>query len=74
MSYEVDENYPFVVDDYGFPYLPEGLKKDGELYVLPNGKYLPCGCYQLEDGSNLIYEPRELSFFSKLLRENVMSS
>ena len=74
MEYEVDENYSFKTDENGFPYLPEGLKKDGRLYVLPNGKYLPCGCYKLEDGSSLIYEPSELSFFGKFLRENIATN
>lgn len=69
MEYEVDNNYPFKRDEFGFPFLPEGLILDGNLYVLPNGKYLPCGSYELEDGSSLIYEPSELSLEGRLLRE-----
>ena len=71
MKYEVDENYPFIRDKEGFPYLPKNLKEDGNLYILPNGKYLPCGCYEMEDGSTLIYEPSQLSMAGRWLRENV---
>ncbi len=67
MEYEVDNNYQFETDDNGTPYLPQDMTRDGNLYVLPNGKYLPCGFYICEDGSGLIYEPRELSFFGKLI-------
>lgn len=72
MNYEVDENYLFDTDENGFPFLPNNLKKEKNLYILPNGKYLPCGCYMLTDGSSLIYEPSELSTYGKLLRENVI--
>ena len=40
---------------------------DGNLYVLPNGKYLPSGAYWRVDGSALIYEPHELSPFADML-------
>ena len=69
MEYEVDSSFEFETDEYGTPYLPQNLTKDGHLYVLPNGKYLPCGYYICEDGSGLIYEPTELSFFGRLMRE-----
>lgn len=72
MEYDVDEEYPFKYDETtGFAFLPHGLTEDGNLYVLPNGKYLPCGCYICEDDSTLIYEPDEISFFGKLLRESI---
>lgn len=63
----VDENYPFKRDEYGMPYLPDDLKMDGDLYVLPNGKLLPRGCYVTSDGGSIIYEPDELSPFADLL-------
>lgn len=71
MEYEVDDNYPFKKDDWGLPYLPKGLKKVNGLFILPNGKYLPCGAYLLEDDTTLIYEPRELSFFGRMLKKNL---
>ena len=64
---EVDECYPFYTDDHGMPYLPKGVRMDGELYILPNGKYLPSGAYLVDDGSTLIYEPHELSPFADML-------
>ncbi len=73
MEYEVDEDYPFETNEFGTPYLPDNLEKDGELYILPNGKYLPCDCYVLKNGSCLIYEPFEISLRGRLLRENVIS-
>lgn len=69
MKYDVDENYEFEVDEYDVPLLPKDLKMDGNLYVLPNGKYLPTGCYVMDDGSSLIYEPRELSPFADMLAQ-----
>ena len=60
MSYDIDYDYEFTEDEQGMRCLPDGLIEDGELYVLPNGKYLPCGCYKLKDGSTLIYEPFKL--------------
>ncbi len=71
MEYEVDEDYPFERDEWGLPYLPQGLKRVNGLYVLPNGKYLPTGAYLMKDESTLIYEPRELSFSGKMLRNNL---
>lgn len=68
MEYDVDNDYSFKKDVWGLPYLPEGLKRVNGLYVLPNGKYLPCGAYLLQDGTTLIYEPRELSFFGRMLK------
>lgn len=65
---EVDEEYPFKTDDYDTPYLPDGLTKDGDLYVLPNGKYLPRGVYRMQNGGTLLYEPKRLDPFAELLR------
>ncbi len=31
----------FQVDENGIPLLPAGLKKEANLYVLPDGRYLP---------------------------------
>lgn len=69
MRYDVDNNYHFQLDKYGAPYLPSGMRMDGNLYVLPNGKYLPSGHYRTEDGGSLIYEPAELSPFADMLSE-----
>lgn len=67
MSYDVDYDYALREDDQGVPYLPDGMTMDGNLYVLPNGKYLPRGLYRTEDGGHLIYEPKELSPFADML-------
>lgn len=67
MGYDVDNDYDFKLDEYGFPYLPEGMVMQGNLYVLPNGKYLPSGSYRTSDGGHLIYEPPELSPFAEML-------
>lgn len=67
MAYDVDNECEFREDQYGRSYLPSGLTMDGNLYVLPNGKYLPPGAYWRVDGSAIIYEPHELSPFADML-------
>lgn len=69
MKYDVDEDYEFEVDEYGDPFMPKDVKWEGNLCVLPNGKYLPRGCYVTEDGGSLIYEPKELSPFADMLAQ-----
>ena len=69
MKYDVDEDYEFEVDEYGDPLLPKGVTWEGNLCVLPNGKYLPRDCYVTEDGGSLIYEPKELSPFADMLAQ-----
>lgn len=69
MSYDVDYDYEFELDEYGFPYWPEDLIEDGNLYKLPNGKYLPCGSYLNKDGSSIIYEPKELNPYADMLKQ-----
>lgn len=69
MRYEVDDGYPFETDEVGTPYLPDGLAEDGNLYVLPNGKYLPSGCYRTRDGGHLIYDPEQLSPYAGMLAQ-----
>lgn len=59
----------FQVDEHEIPLLPAGLREEGNLYVLPDGRYLPCGVYRTEDGGSLIYEPFELSFFGQMLAQ-----
>lgn len=56
-------------DAYGMPFFPNGMTRDGNLYVLPDGRYLPCGVYATPDGGSLIYEPSELSFFGQMLEQ-----
>lgn len=67
MAYDVDYDYDFREDANGFPYLPDGLTMRGNLYVLPNGRYLPPGMYITPDDGSLIYEPKELSPFADML-------
>ncbi len=69
MKYEVDDDYEFDTDEYGDPLLPKGVKWNGNLCILPNGKYLPRGLYVMDDGSSLIYEPKELSPFADMLAQ-----
>lgn len=69
MKYDVDYDYEFEVDELGFPFLPDGLIERGNLYILPNGKYLPSGAYTTKDGGSLIYEPMELSPYAEMLAQ-----
>ena len=59
----------FQMDENGVPMLPAGLREEGNLYVLPDGRYLPCGLYRTAEGGSLIYEPSELSFFGQMLAQ-----
>lgn len=67
MEYDVDYDFEYVKDEWGTPYLPQGVVWRDNLCILPNGKYLPAGNYITADGGSLIYEPKELSFFGKML-------
>ena len=67
MGYDVDHDFDFQKDEGGVPYLPDGVTEDGNLLVLPNGKYLPRGYYRTEDGGGLIYEPPQLSSWADML-------
>lgn len=69
MKYDVDEDYEFELNEHGIPLLPQGVTWKDNLCVLPNGRYLPRGCYVMEDGSGLIYEPKELSPFADMLAQ-----
>ena len=59
----------FQMDETEVPMLPVGLREEGNLYVLPDGRYLPCGLYRTADGGSLIYEPFELSTFGQMLAQ-----
>ena len=59
----------FQMDENETPILPTGLRKEGNLYVLPDGRYLPCGLYRTADDDSLIYEPFELSTFGQMLAQ-----
>lgn len=59
----------FQLDENEIPLLPAELKEKGNLYILPDGRYLPCGVYRTADGGSLIYEPSELSFFGQMLAQ-----
>ena len=59
----------FQVNENEVPMLPAGLREEGNLYVLPDGRYLPCGVYRTADGGSIIYEPSELSFFGQMLAQ-----
>lgn len=69
MKREVADIEEFRTDQYGVALFPEGMSEDGNLYVLPDGRYLPCGVYRTADGGSLIYEPSELSFFGQMLAQ-----
>ena len=69
MTYDIDYDYPFEHGEGGVPLLPRGVTEDGELYVLPNGKYLPPGAYFTSDGCSLIYEPHALNPFADMLTQ-----
>ncbi|MGO5393895.1 MULTISPECIES: hypothetical protein [unclassified Collinsella] len=56
----------FKMDENETPLLPTELREEENLYVLPDGSYLPCGVYKTADGDLLLYEPSELSFFGQM--------
>lgn len=59
----------FQVDENQTPILPTGLRVKENLYVLPDGRYLPRGLYRTAGDGSLIYEPSELSFFGQMLAQ-----
>lgn len=67
MRFDIDDDYEFEENEYGDLILPDGVKWDGSLCILPNGRYLPRGHYIMRDGSDLIYEPNELNPLADLL-------
>ena len=69
MEREIANIDEFQMDEYEIPLLPAGPKEEGNLYVLPDGRYLPCGVYRTADGGSLIYESSELSTFGRMLAQ-----
>ena len=68
MTYDVEADERILLTKSGLKVFPDGLTRDADgLYVLPNGKYLPSGAYEMADGSHLIYEPFQLSPFAEML-------
>ena len=68
MAYDVDYDYEYEVNEAGLSIIPEGTTHDGELYVLPNGRYMPSGVYfDPKSGLDVIYEPLELKPFKEIL-------
>ena len=59
----------FQVDENGIPLFPVGLKEEASLYILPDGRYLPCGVYRTADGGSIIYDQTELSFVGQMLAQ-----
>ena len=69
MEREIANIDEFQVAENGILLFPAGLKEKANLYVLPDGRYLPCGVHRAEDGSSLIYEPSGLSLFGQMLAQ-----
>ena len=69
MEREIANIDEFQVDENEVPMLPAALREEGNLYVLPDGRYLPCGLYRTADDDSLIYEPFELSTFGQMLAQ-----
>lgn len=69
MERKIANNDEFQVDENEVPMLPAGLREEGNLYVLPDGRYPPYGLYRTADGDSLIYEPSGLSFFGQMLAQ-----
>ncbi len=57
------------MDENETPIPPTRLREEENLYVLPDGRYLPCGVYRSEDGGSLIYEPSGPSFFGEMFAQ-----
>lgn len=69
MEREIANIDEFQMEGNEIPLLPAGLKEEGNLYVLPDGRYLLCGVCRTADGGSLIYEPSELGFFGQMLAQ-----
>lgn len=69
MEREIANIDEFQMDENKIPLLPAELKEEGNLYILPDGRHLPCGVYRTADGGSLIYEPSELSTFGRMLAQ-----
>ena len=69
MEREIANIDEFQMDENEIPLLPAELKEEGNLYILPVGRRLPCGVYRTADGGSLIYEPFELSTFGQMLAQ-----
>lgn len=69
MEYPVDHDFKLEYNEDGFPYFPDNVTEEGNLYKLPNGKYLPSGTYLTRDGGAIIYEPSELSPYADILKQ-----
>lgn len=69
MEREIANIDEFKMDENETPILPTGLREEENLYVLPDGRYLPCGLYRTADGGSLIYERAELIFFGQMLAQ-----
>lgn len=69
MEREIANIDEFQMNENETPILPAGLREEECLYVLPDGRYLPCGLYRTADGGSLIYEPSELCFFEQMLAQ-----
>lgn len=69
MERKIANTDEFQMEENETPMLPAELKEEENLYVLPDGRYLPCGVYRTEDGGSLIYEPFELSTFGQMLAQ-----
>lgn len=69
MEREVANIDELQMDEHELPLLPAELKEEASLYVLPDGRYLPCGLYRTADGGSRIYEPFELGTFGQMLAQ-----
>lgn len=69
MEREIANIDEFKMDENETPILPTKLREEENLYVLPDGRYLPRGLYRTADGGSLIYEPSGLSFFGQMLAQ-----
>ena len=69
MKREIADIDELPTDEYGSPLFPKGMAEEDGLYVLADGRYLPCGSYVTSDGGSIIYEPSQLSFFGRMLSQ-----
>ncbi len=57
MEREVDYSVYDRTTEAGELIFPDDCLEVDGYFILPNGKYLPGGCYLLDDGSLILYEP-----------------